>query len=133
MVEVLQVLSVGAVAVCAMVVAVVTQRGPRRLRPKRRAEREWDRLMRGASVTNRTNADIVKAHDTLRALVEHSIPPVTMRSEQELTAMLDVLCWTLGHEHNARFDNFLDGVEDNLHEIGFVRMVIHDDGGADAP
>lgn len=106
---------------------------PRAIRPRVlsvRSEASWDTLMRGASVTNRSHAEIVAAHDTLAALVQGEVPPVTTRDPAELRAMLDVLCWTLGHDHNQRFDELLDGIADNLHDLGFVRMVIADPDGS---
>lgn len=70
--------------------------------------------------------EIQAAHDRLQAIVLGEVPnPFPGVS---LVAVLDVLCWVLGHEHNPRFAENLTTIDNFLRKAGF-RLVRADEVG----
>ena len=70
--------------------------------------------------TPRTEDEIQRAHDVLRALLCDVPVAMSENVQTEVTVALDVLCWVLGHEHNETFATNLQAVEDLIVQTGVM-------------
>jgi hypothetical protein len=69
----------------------------------------------------RSPLEVQRAHDLLMTYVFHpvlqkAVPPSLY---DQIVARLDILCWMLGHAHNASFDRTLRELESLLSHFGF--------------
>jgi len=68
--------------------------------------------------------EVYAAHDRLIALLNRELPtelaPKDTQSEAALVGALNVLCWVLEHDHNPRFQELLDAMDEHMAQLGLA-------------
>lgn len=68
----------------------------------------------------RSPDEIQRAHDLLAGIVLGEAPIKDPKAIALCNELGSVLCWALRHDHNQAFNNLLEELEGELHEMGAI-------------
>lgn len=73
----------------------------------------------------RTADEVQKVHDTLVSILLGECPnPMPTNQKVILSSLESICCWLLGHEHNNKFEKFMDDIYAFLKDQGY-KIVDH--------